>query len=193
MEITIVTIIIAYICGSISSAILICRFKKLPDPRTIGSKNPGTTNISRINKKIAIIVLLLDILKGAIPMWLAQILNIPTFWLGTIPIVTCMGHIYPIFFKFCGGKGMATAFGALTTISLNLSGLMFCIWSITVLLSGFASLGSIITLTIIPFYTWLFYPQYALQITILAIIILIQHQSNAQRLINGRENNIWKS
>ncbi|QOI10790.1 glycerol-3-phosphate 1-O-acyltransferase PlsY [Blochmannia endosymbiont of Colobopsis nipponica] len=190
MSIIILITIFAYFCGSISSAILICKFNKLPDPRSIGSKNPGTTNVLRINKKIAIYVLLCDILKGMIPMWISYLFNIPNFWLGIIPIVTCIGHIYPIFFKFYGGKGVATTFGSLTTIGWDLSSIMITTWIMTVLLTRFSSLGAIITSIIIPIYAWYYKSELAIQITALSVIILFKHKNNMYRLLKGQENRI---
>lgn len=104
-------ILIAYLCGSISSAILVCRLCGLPDPRTSGSGNPGATNVLRIGGKgAAVAVLIFDVLKGMLPVWGAYELGVSPFWLGLIAIAACLGHIWPVFFGFKGGKGVATAF-----------------------------------------------------------------------------------
>ncbi len=98
-------IIFAYLLGSISSAVLICRVLRLPDPRNVGSQNPGATNVLRIGgKKAAVAVLLCDMLKGTIPVWGGYFLNIEPFMLGLVAIAACLGHMYPIFFHFKGGK-----------------------------------------------------------------------------------------
>lgn len=134
-------IIFAYLCGSISSAILICRLARLPDPRKFGSGNPGATNVLRIGGKLAAAsVLICDVLKGMIPVWLAYYLNVPPFYLGIVAIAACLGHIYPVFFHFKGGKGVATAFGSIAAIGWDLSGLIAGTWLLTVLLSGYSSL-----------------------------------------------------
>lgn len=94
-------IIFAYLCGSISSAILVCRVARLPDPRTHGSGNPGATNVLRIGgRTAAVAVLLFDILKGMLPVWIAYLLHIPPLYLGLTAIAACLGHIYPVFFHF---------------------------------------------------------------------------------------------
>lgn len=100
-------ILIAYLCGSISSAILVCRLCGLPDPRTSGSGNPGATNVLRIGGKgAAVAVLIFDVLKGMLPVWGAYELGVSPFWLGLIAIAACLGHIWPVFFGFKGGKAL---------------------------------------------------------------------------------------
>lgn len=95
----------AYLLGSVSSAVLICRLLKLPDPRNVGSNNPGATNVLRIGGKgAAVSVLLCDMLKGTIPVWGGYFLGIDPIILGVIAIAACLGHMYPIFFHFKGGK-----------------------------------------------------------------------------------------
>ncbi|CAK8742506.1 Glycerol-3-phosphate acyltransferase [Sodalis praecaptivus] len=145
-------IIFAYLCGSVSSAILICKVARLPDPRTSGSGNPGATNVLRLGGKLAAAgVMVFDILKGMIPVWIGYGLGLPPFWLGLVAIAACLGHIYPVFFHFRGGKGVATALGAIAPIGYDLSGLMIGTWLLTVLLSGYSSLGAIVSALIAPF------------------------------------------
>lgn len=145
-------ILIAYLCGSISSAILVCRLCGLPDPRTSGSGNPGATNVLRIGGKgAAVAVLIFDVLKGMLPVWGAYELGVSPFWLGLIAIAACLGHIWPVFFGFKGGKGVATAFGAIAPIGWDLTGVMAGTWLLTVLLSGYSSLGAIVSALIAPF------------------------------------------
>ena len=118
-------ILLAYLCGSISSAILVCRIAGLPDPRESGSGNPGATNVLRIGGKgAAVAVLIFDVLKGMLPVWGAYALGVTPFWLGLIAIAACVGHIWPVFFGFKGGKGVATAFGAIAPIGWDLTGVM---------------------------------------------------------------------
>lgn len=145
-------ILFAYLCGSISSAILVCRIAGLPDPRESGSGNPGATNVLRIGGKgAAVAVLIFDILKGMLPVWGAYALGVTPFWLGLIAIAACLGHIWPVFFGFKGGKGVATAFGAIAPIGWDLTGVMAGTWLLTVLLSGYSSLGAIVSALIARF------------------------------------------
>uniref|UniRef100_A0A3B0MB35 Glycerol-3-phosphate acyltransferase n=1 Tax=Arsenophonus endosymbiont of Trialeurodes vaporariorum TaxID=235567 RepID=A0A3B0MB35_9GAMM len=186
-------IIFAYLCGSISSAVLICRLIGLPDPRRHGSENPGATNVLRIvGKAAALAVLICDILKGMIPVWLAYYLNIPPFYLGIIAIAACLGHIYPIFFRFKGGKGVAAAFGSIVAIGWGLSGVVAGTWLLTVLLSGYSSLGAIVTALLAPFYVWWFKPEFTFPVAMLSCLILFRHHDNIQRLWRGQESRIWQ-
>ncbi|AAS63141.1 acyl-phosphate--glycerol-3-phosphate O-acyltransferase [Yersinia pestis] len=185
-------IIFAYLCGSISSAILVCRVARLPDPRTHGSGNPGATNVLRIGgRTAAVAVLLFDILKGMLPVWIAYLLHIPPLYLGLTAIAACLGHIYPVFFHFKGGKGVATAFGAIAPIGWDLTGLMTGTWLLTVLLSGYSSLGAIVSALIAPFYVWWFKPQFTFPVAMLSCLILMRHHDNIQRLWRGKEGKIW--
>ncbi|WP_159714899.1 glycerol-3-phosphate 1-O-acyltransferase PlsY [Blochmannia endosymbiont of Camponotus nipponensis] len=187
-------IIFAYFLGSISSAILICKILHFPDPRDFGSKNPGATNIFRIaGRKIAISVIVFDILKGVIPIWLGYYSKIPPVFLGATAIFTCLGHMYPIFFRFHGGKGVATAFGALTTINFDLAIVMISTWIITVLSTGYSSVGAIVTALIIPCYAWYFQSQYFILTIIISSLVIIRHSSNIQRLWHHQEKHIWRN
>ncbi|SFU85595.1 glycerol-3-phosphate 1-O-acyltransferase PlsY [Xenorhabdus koppenhoeferi] len=184
-------IIFAYLCGSISSAILICRLARLPDPRQHGSGNPGATNVLRIGGQwTALAVLICDVLKGLIPVWLAYKLSIPPFYLGIIAIAACLGHIYPIFFHFKGGKGVATAFGAIAAIGWDLMGLVSGTWLLTVLLSGYSSLGAIVSALVAPFYVWWFKPEFTFPVAMLSCLVLVRHHDNIQRLWRGQESRI---
>ncbi|KHE01290.1 glycerol-3-phosphate acyltransferase PlsY [Pantoea sp. PNA 14-12] len=186
-------IIFAYLCGSISSAILVCKLAGLPDPRTHGSGNPGATNVLRLGgKAAAATVLVFDILKGMVPVWLAYLLHVPPLYLGLTAIAACLGHIYPVFFRFRGGKGVATAFGAIAPIGWDLTGLMTGTWLLTVLLSGYSSLGAIVSALIAPFYVWWFKPQFTFPVSMLSCLILLRHHDNIQRLWRRQENKIWK-
>ncbi|RPD99321.1 glycerol-3-phosphate 1-O-acyltransferase PlsY [Candidatus Pantoea deserta] len=186
-------IFFAYLCGSISSAILVCKIAGLPDPRTQGSGNPGATNVLRIGgKAAAACVLVFDILKGMVPVWLAYLLHLAPLYLGLTAIAACLGHIYPLFFRFRGGKGVATALGAIAPIGWDLTGLMTGTWLLTVLLSGYSSLGAIVSALIAPFYVWWFKPQFTFPVSMLSCLILLRHHDNIQRLWRGQESKIWR-
>ncbi|MBS0910893.1 glycerol-3-phosphate 1-O-acyltransferase PlsY [Tatumella sp. JGM118] len=186
-------ILFAYLCGSVSGAILLCKIRGYPDPRTRGSGNPGATNILRVGGKLAAVaVLLFDVLKGMLPVWLAYALHVSPFFLGLTAIAACLGHIYPLFFHFRGGKGVATALGAIAPIGWDLTGLMMGTWLLTVLLSGYSSLGAIISALIAPFYVWWFKPQFTFPVSMLSCLILLRHHDNIQRLWRGLEPRLWK-
>ncbi|GEM78358.1 glycerol-3-phosphate 1-O-acyltransferase PlsY [Vibrio superstes] len=181
-------IILAYLLGSVSSAVLICRVFKLPDPRTAGSNNPGATNVLRIGGKLpAALVLVSDMAKGTIPVWSAYYLDIEPVMLGLIGIFACIGHIYPIFFHFKGGKGVATAVGAIAPIGFDLTGMLMGTWLVTAVISRYSSLAALVTALVAPFYTWLIKPQYTLPVAMLCCLIIWRHQENIKRLMAGNE------
>ena len=183
----------AYLLGSISSAILVCRLFKLPDPRFNGSNNPGATNVLRLGGKVpAAMVLVFDILKGTIPVWGAYFLHIEPLWLGAIAVSACLGHIYPVFFHFNGGKAVATAFGALLPIGASLAGLLIATWLVVLLVTRYSSLAAIITVAAAPLYTWWIKPLYTIPVSFLTIVIIIRHRGNIKRLLTGKEPRVGK-
>lgn len=188
---SIAMIILAYIVGSISSAILICKLLGLPDPRTTGSKNPGATNVLRIsNKFAAATVLFFDILKGALPVWGAYFLGIEPWVLGVIGVASCLGHMYPLFFDFKGGKAVATALGVLLPMGLGLGAVLVITWLLVAKLTKYSSLAAIVTVSLAPLYTWLFKPLYVYPVLMLSMLIIFRHKDNIVRLLKGEEDKI---
>ena len=192
MLITIILItIVAYLIGSISSAILLCRLCRLPDPRTSGSKNPGATNILRLgNKYLAATVLVFDVLKGTIPVWSAYYLGISPNYIGLVAIAACLGHMYPVFFHFRGGKAVATAFGVLLPLGFLLTAMLIGTWLIVLKLSRYSSLSAMVAVTLAPFYTWLVKPLYVYPVMMLSALVIFRHKDNIIRLLKGNENKI---
>lgn len=193
---TLTMIIAAYLIGSISSAILICNMLGLPDPRTTGSNNPGATNVLRISNKLtAATVLFLDVLKGTIPVWLAYFIYAhlglkEPFYLGVIGVSVCLGHMYPIFFKFQGGKAVATALGTLLPIGLGLGILLIVTWVSVAKLTKYSSLAAIVTVSMAPLYVFLLKPLYVYPTLMLSTLIIFRHKDNIIRLLKGTENEI---
>ncbi|QSX31762.1 MULTISPECIES: glycerol-3-phosphate 1-O-acyltransferase PlsY [Shewanella] len=184
-------IVTAYLAGSVSSAILVCRLRGLPDPRSQGSGNPGATNVLRIGgASSAAMVLLFDMLKGAIPSWVAYKLGIESVWLGVIAIAACLGHIFPIFFGFKGGKGVATAFGAIAPIGGTLAILLVITWLVLVFISRYSSLAALLTAFLAPIYTWWLDDRFTLPVAMLSTLIVIRHKDNIQRLLRGEESKV---
>src|SRR5262249_26054536 len=147
----------AYFMGSISSAILVCRLKKLPDPRIEGSKNPGATNVLRIGgKNAALIVILTDTLKGFIPVILARIFDIGGLGLAFVGVSAVLGHMFPVFFEFKGGKGIATAFGMFLALSWPIAILLALTWVLVAYISRYSSLAGITAAILAPVYIYFF-------------------------------------
>ncbi|GAB2641958.1 glycerol-3-phosphate 1-O-acyltransferase PlsY [Vibrio panuliri] len=181
----------AYLLGSISSAVLICRLLRLPDPREVGSNNPGATNVLRIGgRKAAVAVLLCDMLKGTIPVWGGYFLDIEPIMLGIVAIAACLGHMYPLFFHFKGGKGVATALGAIAPIGLDLTAMVIVTWLTVALIFRYSSLAALVTVLLTPMYTWMIKPQYTLPVAMLCCLIVFKHHQNIRRLYEGSEPKI---
>ncbi len=190
---SIAMIILAYLGGSISSAILIARLYRLPDPRENGSHNPGTTNVLRLGgRSAALWVLLCDMAKGTIPVYLAWYFQLTPFVLGLIGIAACLGHMYPLFFQFRGGKGVATALGTMMPIGFAMGGMMLVTWILVLLLTGYSSLAALIAALLAPLYTYWLKPEYTLSFAMLSCLIIYRHHENIQRLLNGKESRIWQ-
>ncbi|QFU21642.1 glycerol-3-phosphate 1-O-acyltransferase PlsY [Shewanella eurypsychrophilus] len=188
---TLVMILAAYLAGSISSAVLVCRMRGLPDPRTEGSGNPGATNVLRIGgASSAAMVLFFDMLKGALPAYLAFRFGVDPVSLGLIAVAACVGHIFPVFFKFKGGKGVATAFGAMAPIGHDLALFLIGTWIIMVLISRYSSLAAILTALLAPVYTWYLDDRFTIPVAMLSALIVIRHKDNILRLIKGEESKV---
>ncbi|MBJ2128165.1 glycerol-3-phosphate 1-O-acyltransferase PlsY [Alteromonas sp. IB21] len=192
ISLTLLMIAVAYLFGSLSSAVVISRLFGLPDPRTAGSKNPGATNVYRLGGRVpALLVLVMDILKGTIPVYGSYFLGIEPITLGLIAIFACLGHIFPLYFGFQGGKAVATAFGAMLPIGLDLAGLLILSWVIVVFLTGYSSLGALIAVSLAPLFTFLIKPLYTIPVAMLSLLIILRHKDNITRLLAGNESKVW--
>lgn len=192
ISLTLLMIAVAYLFGSLSSAVVISRLFGLPDPRTAGSKNPGATNVYRLGGRVpALLVLVMDILKGTIPVYGSYFLGIEPINLGLIAIFACLGHIFPLYFGFQGGKAVATAFGAMLPIGLDLAGLLILSWVIVVFLTGYSSLGALIAVSLAPLFTFLIKPLYTVPVAMLSLLIIVRHKDNITRLLAGNESKVW--
>lgn len=189
---TLLMIIIAYFCGSLSGALIVSRMMHLRNPLEYGSHNPGATNMLRINGKLpAILVLVFDMLKGTIPVYIAYRIGISPFFLGMVGIAACLGHIFPCFFCFHGGKGVATALGMMMPIGLDFTGCFILTWLLALFVTGYSSVASIVGFLFAPLYVWIFKAELTLPVTMLSCVIIIRHSSNIMRLFKGEEPKSW--
>ncbi len=190
--INLVFVIFAYLLGSISSAIVVCKIMRLPDPRTGGSGNPGATNVLRLGgKKAAIITLIGDILKGAIPVLLAHLCGITGVWLAWVAFAAFLGHLFPVFFRFQGGKGVATSFGAIVTLSWPVGLASLAVWVLVAGLFRYSSLAAICAAICMPIFAYfLASPAYVPVLALMGIVIIFMHRSNIIRIIQGTEGQI---
>jgi glycerol-3-phosphate acyltransferase PlsY len=192
---TLLFMFFAYLLGALNGAILLCRLKGWPDPRLGGSKNPGATNILRLHHaQAASGVLIFDLIKGTLPVYLAYYAGYSPFMIGLIGISACLGHIFPPYFQFKGGKAVATGLGTLLPLGMDMTGLLIVTWLCTVALSGYASLAAIVTAIAAPFYVLQIKPEYCTPVIMLSILIVLRHASNIRRLFAGKEKKIvnWK-
>ena len=181
----------AYLLGSISSAILVCRLFNLGDPTKQGSGNPGATNVFRIGGKFpAVLVLVFDVLKGTVPVWVSYYLGLEPIYLAFVAVMACLGHMFPLFFGFVGGKAVATAFGAILPLGLDLAALVLVTWGIVVRLTSYSSLAAILAVSLAPLFTWILKPEYTLPVGILSVLIILRHKDNIVRLMRGQESKI---
>jgi len=183
-------IIGAYVIGSLSSAIILCKLAGLPDPRSQGSGNPGATNVLRFGgKKLAATVLLLDVVKGILPVVIARIVELDTIWLAATAFAAFVGHLYPMFFEFKGGKGVATALGGFIALSPPMAGITLLTWGLVFAISRISSLSALTAAALTPVYSlWLIDDITARWIVlVMAIMLLVRHRSNIERLLSGEE------
>ena len=184
-------ILFAYLVGSVSSGIIVSQIFNLPDPRTIGSKNPGATNVMRSgNKKAAIFTLLGDLLKAILVLAIAEYLGFNDLIIVCVALAVLIGHIYPIFYKFRGGKGVATAIGILIALNFKLALIVASIWLLVFGIWRYSSLAAIvaaISAPIIAIFILRDQSLYCIAFSFITIIILFKHQANIKKLLSGTE------
>lgn len=193
MLITLLMILIGYLAGSISTAILVCRAMGLPDPRSEGSRNPGATNVLRFGgKKAAAITLAGDFLKGWLPVLLARLVGLDDIGLALTALAAFLGHLYPVFFGFEGGKGVATAFGAILGLSWPVALAALAAWLFMAFVVRISSLSALTAAVVTPLLGWWFNLSLAYDAAILTMVILLiwRHRSNIRNLLAGAEDTI---
>lgn len=187
----VIYLLFSYLIGAISFGIVMSYIFSLPDPRTIGSKNPGATNVLRTGKKLAALLTLLgDALKGALTVGLAQYFELSSLMVGLIAIATLIGHVFPIYYGFKGGKGVATAAGILFMFSWVMGLTVLGIWLGVFFIWRYSSLAAIVAASLSPvigfFYGIDFYELIAS--SMIALILILRHMENIKRLIDGTES-----
>lgn len=196
---TTVFIILAYLLGSVSFAVVASWIFRLPDPRTFGSMNPGATNVLRSgNKAAAIFTLLGDSGKGWVAVVLAQ--HFAPVWgldnkvIAAVALLVFLGHIWPVFLRFKGGRGVATAVGVVLGLNLWPGILAVITWIIVAIIWRFSSLSALVAATLTPVYAWIFLGSDLSTFVIFTISLLViwRHKSNIANLLAGKETRIGK-
>ena len=193
MILPVLIVIGAYLAGSLASAIIVCRILGLPDPRHEGSGNPGATNVLRLGgRKAAAVTLLGDYLKGVLPVLAAMALEADQAVVVGAGLAAFLGHLYPVFFRFEGGKGVATAFGAVTALAWPVASAMAATWLAVAIISRYSSLASLCTAVLAPLYAWLLTGSATLAsgLMVMTVLLLIRHRANISRLLAGTESRI---
>lgn len=180
--------LLAYLLGSLSSAILLGRYQGYGDPRQAGSGNPGTTNMLRLaGKRAALLTLLGDVSKGAVPVLLARYLNLSVEEQSVIGLAAVLGHIYPLYFQFRGGKGVATAAGLLLGLHWPTALCVFMAWLLVFALTRISSLASLLATPLtIPLLAW-YLPPAVPMACLLSVLVLWRHRRNVRDLFSGQE------
>ncbi|WP_322006731.1 glycerol-3-phosphate 1-O-acyltransferase PlsY [Paraburkholderia tropica] len=189
--------VLAYLIGSVSFAVIVSAFMGLDDPRSYGSGNPGATNVLRSgNKKAAILTLIGDAFKGWLAVWLTVRFG-PRFGLGDTAVALAaiavfLGHLYPVFFRFKGGKGVATAAGVLLAINPLLGGLTLLTWLIVAFFTRYSSLAALAAAVFAPLFDVFMFGPHVIALAILAMSALLfwRHRANIGKLMNGTESRI---
>ncbi len=190
-------IVAAYLIGSLSFAVIVSRVFGLADPRTYGSKNPGATNVLRSgHRAAAVLTLAFDALKGYVPVWLALLLA-PRFgfgeWtIGFVGLAAFVGHLWPVFFRFEGGKGVATAAGVLMAFNPWLGLATLATWAIMAVFFRYSSLASITAALFAPFYQLLIWEPspLAFAIAVMSLLLVWRHSGNIRKLLAGTESKL---
>ena len=185
--------IIAYLVGSVSSAIVVSKLLRLQDPRDAGSGNPGATNVLRLSGKIpAALTLLGDVAKGTLPVVAASTITQDPVAVAVAALGAFLGHLYPVYFRFAGGKGVATAIGAYLGLSLSVCLGVVGVWLTIALISRYSSLSSILAMLSAPFFVWYFgYDEWIIgTAAVIFVFIVSRHIANIKRLLAGEESRI---
>ncbi|GHC80904.1 glycerol-3-phosphate acyltransferase [Pseudorhodoferax aquiterrae] len=192
----------AYLLGSLSFAVIVSRVMGLSDPRSYGSKNPGATNVLRSGSKVAALVtLLLDALKGWLPValvvWYGERFGLQEGTVALVGLAAFLGHLYPVFFRFQGGKGVATALGVLFGVDWLLGLAAALTWLIIAFFFRYSSLASLVAAVFAPVYylfgnglAWYADKRIALALGAMALLLFWRHRENIGRLAQGKESRL---
>ncbi|WP_373740393.1 glycerol-3-phosphate 1-O-acyltransferase PlsY [Neisseria sp.] len=193
----VIAVAVAYLIGSLSFAVIVSKFYGMDDPRTYGSGNPGATNVLRSGKKkAAALTLLGDALKGLLAVWMAcalqDVLNLSDGTIAMVAVAALVGHMWPVFFGFKGGKGVATALGVLLALSWPTALLCAAVWLVMAFGFKVSSLAALTATVISPIAAYFLMPHesWAVATLFIAVLVLWRHKSNIENLLKGKEDKI---
>lgn len=195
METRVLYLILGYLIGSLPFAVIVSKLFGLADPRSFGSGNPGATNVLRTgNKAAAALTLLGDTSKGWLAMWLVAKVSPDVTAVAMTGLAAFLGHLYPVFLKFKGGKGVATALGVMIGIHWVLALAGVATWLLVAMATRYSSLAALVAAVEAPILTWFLTsrPELTATVAVMSLLLVWRHQANIQRLLAGTENRIGK-
>ncbi|MEY3263932.1 MAG: glycerol-3-phosphate 1-O-acyltransferase PlsY [Pseudomonadota bacterium] len=193
----VLVVIAAYLLGSVSFAVIISKVFRLADPRTYGSKNPGATNVLRSGNKIAAVLTLAgDCAKGWLAVWLAlqfdEQLALGDGGVALVALAVFLGHLWPVFFRFVGGKGVATALGVLLGLNIWLGLATLVTWAVVAYAFRYSSLAALVSAVFAPFYYGLLFGTdiKLLAVLVMSLLLIWRHRINIGKLLSGKESRL---
>lgn len=186
-------VVVAYLMGSVSTAVLVCRALGVADPREVGSRNPGATNVLRhAGKGAAAVTLLGDAAKGLVPVLIGHALGLEFTWLAAVGLAAFLGHLYPVFYGFVGGKGVATFIGVTLALDWRLGASFVGVWLAMAFALRWSSLAALVATASMPLVAWrLGAPPAAVGLVVaMCALVYWRHRGNIQNLLNGTEKKI---
>ena len=193
MVVILLLVAAGYLVGSIATAILVSRALGVADPRSGGSGNPGATNVLRLaGRKAAALTLAGDVLKGVVPVLVARAADLPPAVVALVGLAAFIGHLYPVYFGFQGGKGVATAFGALFGLEPLLGAAVLATWLVVAGVARYSSLAALVASVLAPGYAWFLSGDRgaAGAVGVMAVLLVWRHRANIGRLLAGEEDRI---
>lgn len=196
MLLSVLLVAAGYLLGSVATAVLVSRALGAADPRSGGSGNPGATNVLRLaGRRAAALTLAGDVVKGVVPVLAAQAAGLPPGPVALVGLAAFLGHLYPVFFGFRGGKGVATAFGALLGMEPLLGGAVLATWLVVAGVSRYSSLAALAASVLAPVYAWIGsgLPLVVGAVSAMAALLVWRHRANVRRLLAGEEGRIGRA
>lgn len=196
MLLSVLLVAAGYLLGSVATAVLVSRALGAADPRSGGSGNPGATNVLRLaGRRAAALTLAGDVVKGVVPVLAAQAAGLPPGPVALVGLAAFLGHLYPVFFGFRGGKGVATAFGALLGMEPLLGGAALATWIVVAGVSRYSSLAALAASVLAPVYAWIGsgLPVVVGAVSVMAALLVWRHRANVRRLLAGEEGRIGRA
>ena len=193
MVVIVLLVVAGYLVGSIATAVLVSRALGVADPRSGGSGNPGATNVLRLaGRKAAALTLAGDVLKGVVPVLVARAAELPPAMVALVGLAAFLGHLFPVFFGFRGGKGVATALGALLGLEPLLGAAVLATWLVVAAVTRYSSLAALVASVLAPGYAWVLSGDRGLAgtVAVMAVLLVWRHRANIRRLLAGEEGRI---